>query len=697
MGSCRFLKISNINLMSTEDNEPNWNKLLEQDDTTTNSPKHNGSVGIDIPPSEEATELDRCISQSEAEQTKFLPTTNDSTNLKNGINTHGVNTIQILTGKNKDITLTSNDKKDKFRPYSLFPCFNFSSNSTNFSTGKSEIPNSPLINGTKVYMTNNRKSQTDVNAEWKSIKSHTNSLQKSSKFIPRCNCWLIILYLGLVLTSLLCGVMWFTNVYQTEIAKKLTLYNGSLLMNNWANSSVKPNVCVYAFNYTNADEFLTSNDDKMRLKVQEVGPYCYKESVLRTNVVFNDDDGTVTFSEFRSHEFDEDASRGNKDDLLTLPNVPVIGAISQVKNYNTLYRRGLAFTLKWSENSSPFVKVKAHDYFFGYDDSLVKIAGKIARFLHKEMPFDKFGILAKKSGLNKDRITIQGGYKDLDHFGDVVAVNGVNETDKWKSDDCNAIEGSYGSFFPRKLLQDKSKPLYIYNKDICRKLPLVYKEQIPYQEGMMADVYALPTNVFASPKRNSYNQCFCKREFEISCPDGIFDAAPCSSGFPMVFSQPHFLNADPILVDAVDGLSPNETLHDFKLHIHRGLGITIGSESRIQINIRVSKVPELSILDPFEDDSVLPIVWLEVGVGKIPPKLFAFIHHASVTVNLVEKILKYGSLCVLIIILVLLSHSYFKKLLPWSRRLKMKPTGDKAQTINMNNVLTQTCTIKNKF
>lgn len=85
----------------------------------------------------------------------------------------------------------------------------------------------------------------------------------------------------------------------------------------------------------------------------------------------------------------------------------------------------------------------------------------------------------QKSGLNKDRITIQGGYKDLDHFGDVVAVNGVNETDKWKSDDCNAIEGSYGSFFPRKLLQDKSKPLYIYNKDICRKLPLVYKEQIP--------------------------------------------------------------------------------------------------------------------------------------------------------------------------------------------------------------------------
>lgn len=84
-----------------------------------------------------------------------------------------------------------------------------------------------------------------------------------------------------------------------------------------------------------------------------------------------------------------------------------------MKNYNTLYRRGLAFTLKWSENSSPFVKVKAHDYFFGYDDSLVKIAGKIARFLHKEMPFDKFGILAKVFFFNNDFLKTKNMSYDL--------------------------------------------------------------------------------------------------------------------------------------------------------------------------------------------------------------------------------------------------------------------------------------------
>lgn len=36
-------------------------------------------------------------------------------------------------------------------------------------------------------------------------------------------------------------------------------------------------MCVYIFNYTNFAEFMDHNDgNNIKLKVQEVGPYCYR-------------------------------------------------------------------------------------------------------------------------------------------------------------------------------------------------------------------------------------------------------------------------------------------------------------------------------------------------------------------------------------------------------------------------------------
>lgn len=50
-------------------------------------------------------------------------------------------------------------------------------------------------------------------------------------------------------------------------------------------------------------------------------------------------------------------------------------------------------------------------------------------------------------------------------------------------------------------------------------------------------------------------------------PRGVFDVRACQHSFPALISLPHFLHSDEKILDAVDGLTPNVTEHDFHLDI----------------------------------------------------------------------------------------------------------------------------------
>jgi CD36 family len=114
-------------------------------------------------------------------------------------------------------------------------------------------------------------------------------------------------------------IFWFTNIYnrlllEVRIGRPLVvrmiiskifvtslhlqrvlLKEGSEMLDYYVNPPIDPIIKVYVFNYTNIDDVLSGLQRKM--KVKEVGPYFYRERVVKTSLTTEND--KITF--FVSH------------------------------------------------------------------------------------------------------------------------------------------------------------------------------------------------------------------------------------------------------------------------------------------------------------------------------------------------------------------------------------------------------------
>lgn len=75
--------------------------------------------------------------------------------------------------------------------------------------------------------------------------------------------------------------------------QNLILKNNTKSMEWWQKSPIQPLLKIHIFNYTNIDDFLSGRDKK--IKLQDVGPYVYKEFGSRVNLEFTEDN-KITFN-----------------------------------------------------------------------------------------------------------------------------------------------------------------------------------------------------------------------------------------------------------------------------------------------------------------------------------------------------------------------------------------------------------------
>lgn len=181
-------------------------------------------------------------------------------------------------------------------------------------------------------------------------------------------------------------IFWCTNVFRDSILSGLAIRNGTPMFDWWQRPPVRLVYRIRVFNYTNVKEFESGKAKKLR--VEEAGPYVYRETLTRVNSVMNGD-GTVSYQEKRSFQWEG----GSPDDeIVTVPNVPLLAAVAFVRDMGFVPRVGLTAILGTIQ-AKPFVDIPAGGCLWGYENKVFELAKPIISF-QENIPFDKFGILA---------------------------------------------------------------------------------------------------------------------------------------------------------------------------------------------------------------------------------------------------------------------------------------------------------------
>lgn len=251
----------------------------------------------------------------------------------------------------------------------------------------------------------------------------------------------------------------------------------------------------------------------------------------------------------------------------------------------------------------------------------------------------------------------------------------------WSTEKCNTItDATDGTIFSPKAIRNK-KTVRFFTPDMCRALPLQFQKEVKILNGKIpAYHYTMPLDVYDSPDKTPGNQCFCNLDLG-ECPrQGIFNATSCFFGAPLFYSLPHFYNADPIFSEDVLGLNASGNPEDYESYVdvHPTLGFVMAGKTRVQVNVKVTKIGAVRQVKMFKDGLMLPVASIEYSLEDktLPEDVVNIIFLSTFTLRSIEIGFKYGCLLTVIvtligIILVLRNRWTERKRLatirPWNR------------------------------
>ncbi|XP_015836616.1 scavenger receptor class B member 1 isoform X2 [Tribolium castaneum] len=424
------------------------------------------------------------------------------------------------------------------------------------------------------------------------------------------------------------------------ILKNLKLWNGSLSFQYWQKPGVIRLTKVYIFNVTNPDSFLNLGE---KPKLQEVGPFVYREDMEKVNIKFHDN-GTLTYQHKKILQFVPELSV-DKDQKITVPNIPLLTLSTQSNSLSYFVQRTISFLLS-VRGFKPFVTITADELVFGYDDTLVSLAHQF--YPKRKRPMSKMGLLINRNGTLNEVHNIYTGMTGMQNFGYLEKLNGVDKLPYWQESPCNIIRASEGSFFPPRYYT-KSDVVNIYDKDLCRTMPLQYRGPVT-KHGISADLYTPADSMFETVMKEPNNKCYCPNN-EFCPPKGLQNISPCQFDAPVYLSFPHFFEADPTLIEPFEGLNPVKEKHQSYFKIQPRLGVPIEGKVRLQLNLKVDQAPQVAPVSKFPS-IMYPIMWLEEGIDDLTPPIRRWIYLATTFADVACPLMTYGFIflgtCILI-------------------------------------------------
>ncbi|XP_053622044.1 scavenger receptor class B member 1-like isoform X1 [Plodia interpunctella] len=446
-------------------------------------------------------------------------------------------------------------------------------------------------------------------------------------------CLFILLMLGFFALAAGCFIL-FLHPYDFLFRQKVVLSNGGEIFEMWRKPEVELYCRVFLFNVTNAEEYLAGTDSK--LKLQEVGPYVYREALEHDITGFNPN-GTLSAIPRHPLTWVEELSEGNKeDDVLYLPHIALLSIANVVARQGFMTQFGLN-NLITITRSQPLAMMTAKEFMMGYKSELMTLGNT---FMPGWIYFDKLGLIDRMYDFNGDYETIYTGETQLEYSGLIDTYKGSSDLPHWEGKHCsNVRNASDGTKFKGGVTRNET--ILFYRKSMCRAAPL-----IPVQEGVKsglnAYMYTFPENMLDNGKYIEENKCFCRKG---KClPAGLIDVTDCYYGFPIALSYPHFYKGDDILFSKVEGLTPNREAHETRFWIEPTSGLPLDVSSKMQINMAIGDVSKIKNADKFSN-MYLPLLWFDIRMYSLTPSLE---HRFNLYLN-VLPIVEQGAMYILFI------------------------------------------------
>ncbi|KAJ3662456.1 hypothetical protein Zmor_006804 [Zophobas morio] len=391
---------------------------------------------------------------------------------------------------------------------------------------------------------------------------------------------LISLTISIVLTvlSVILIIRVFPDLIKNEIFKNVRLIRGTEQYDRFLEIPFPVSFKVFVFNVENPNEIISGQ----KPVVKEIGPFVYKLHWTKLVHGTNEDDDTISYIDQQIYEFDSEAS-GNLSDTnyVTVANPVMLGILQLSEKFGQAHTVSNCLTDILDNINTLFINVKVKDLLFDglkfcpRHLSLCELPKNIVcKMAAQKKNMDKleddslqFSFFNYKNKSHETLYTITRGIKDVLTLGQTVTIDNSPYTQFWnklhKNSTCDLVKGSYISLYPPQISEEST--FKIYSTDVCRSVEINFLKE-KYYKGIKGYMFAPNNSSLRSKFANKVEDCFCAEQTlgthgENTCfLDGVLDMQPCS-GAPALLSFPHFLWADKIYLDGVNGLSPNEAIH----------------------------------------------------------------------------------------------------------------------------------------
>lgn len=381
----------------------------------------------------------------------------------------------------------------------------------------------------------------------------------------------------------------------------MVLREGSLTYNNWKTLPVDLFMEFYMFNVTNAEEY--EKNQTIKPKLEEIGPYVFREYHERDIIAWNDDNSTVTFLTKRTWQFAPELSNGSDDDvIMTLNAVPA--TLNYLARLMGPLERVFLSSLLTVSGEKMFVNKTVKELLYdGYEDKILDVVNQLNTSI--SIPFKKFGYFVDRNGSKTyDGVfNMYTGANNIELLGTVAEWNYKNYTPYYERP-CSDITGTTGELWgPIRNQNDVG----IFAPDICMTLKLKYSG-VAELNGLEGYNYLLRDNAFNGSDPEA--SCICLKDSEC-LPVGLLNVSACRFNAPVFVSRPHFLRSDSSLLNAVEGLMPDPEKHKMTLGLEPTTGAPMFVDARLMLNLMIEPVKHIGMFENLPKRIYFPVFWFD--------------------------------------------------------------------------------------